>query len=60
MAERCPLGPYATDLFALRRTPLRAKSGCEQLQQTAALFNHLVGAGEQRERHFEAERLSGL
>ena len=56
MAGRCQLGPFATDLFALRRTPFRAKSGCEQLQQTAALFNHLVGAREQRCRDFEAER----
>jgi hypothetical protein len=47
-----------TDLFALRRTPLRAKSGCEQLQQTAALFNHLVGAGEQRWRALRCRVLS--
>jgi hypothetical protein len=29
-------------------------------QQTAALFNHLVGAGEQRGRHSKSERISGL
>ena len=30
------------------------------LQQAALLFDHLVGAGEQREWHGEAERLGGL
>src|SRR5262245_59905598 len=37
-----------------------ARSGCEQMQQTVALFNHLVGAGEQRGRHLDAERFGGL
>jgi hypothetical protein len=29
-------------------------------QQTASLFDHLVGASKQRRRHREAERLGGL
>ena len=29
-------------------------------QQTASLFNHLIGAREQRWRHVEAERVGGL
>jgi len=36
--------------------PFRAKTCREQVQQTAALFDHLVGAAEERERDGEAER----
>jgi hypothetical protein len=35
-----------------------AKSGREQLQQTTPLFDHLVGAGEQRGRHPETKHPS--
>ena len=39
---------------------LRAISGCEQVQQRIALLDHLVGAGEERRWHVEAERSRGL
>jgi hypothetical protein len=34
-------------------------SGCEQSQRRSRLFDHLIGAGEQRVRHGEPERPSG-
>jgi hypothetical protein len=37
-----------------------ANSRPEHVQQTTKLFDHLVGAGEQRRWHVEAERFSGF
>jgi hypothetical protein len=44
LAEHPPLKPFT----------------CEQMQQSCALFDHLVGKREQRWRHFEHEHLGGF
>src|SRR5215475_11556961 len=49
--------PKATQVLHCRELTRCANSGCEQSQQTAQLFDHLVGTREQSWRHFEAERL---
>jgi len=40
--------------------PLCAISGCEQSQQSSPLFDHLVGALLEKQRHFDAKCLGGL
>jgi hypothetical protein len=52
--------PRATGDVWRHNMSRRAKTGCEQSQQTISLFDHLVGAGEQRWRQSEAKRLGGL
>jgi hypothetical protein len=52
--------PISPELMRPGELTRSAKSGCEQSQQINPLFDHLVGAAEQRRRHFEAERFGGL
>ena len=40
-----------------REWPSRAITGLMQCSNPASLFDHVVGAGEQRRRHVEAKRL---
>jgi hypothetical protein len=55
--------PIATKAVSSSETSRCATTGREQMQHRGAdwrssrLFDHLVGAGEQRRRHGEAERL---
>jgi hypothetical protein len=59
-AAHVRFAPIATQLLHDINPPLRATTGCEQLQQNPRLFDHLVGDGEYIGRNFEAERLSGF
>src|SRR6516164_4451980 len=59
LSALCQLWP-AADITLLGLPPLCANSGREQVQQDCYLLDDLVGAGEQRGRHFEAEHPCGL
>src|SRR5215468_5021031 len=58
------LAHYADLPLDISRGPRSAKTGREQMQQmtwrAAPLFDHLIGALLQKERHVQAERLGGL
>jgi len=51
-----PQSDRNSDMPDGRCVPLATKVQCSK----SGLFDHLVGAGKQRRRHGEAERLSGL
>jgi hypothetical protein len=50
--------PIADILTSCCEPPLRARNG--PLRRSKTLFDHLVGAAEQRQREGDAERLGGL
>src|SRR5262245_8621453 len=52
--------PKATESLRSSEMTLSAKNGREHSQQRSPLFNHLIGAGEQRRGNVEAEGLSRL
>src|SRR5262249_55432063 len=50
----------ADNLHTISASPLSARSGCEQLQQSNPLFNHFVSQREQFVRNLDTERLRSL
>ena len=56
----CPLPPKSGQTAVRLGKSALCQQRTHALQQTSLLFDHLVGAGEQRGWHGEAERLCGL
>src|SRR5664280_201854 len=52
--------PLATKMLRCRECPLCAKSRLMHRSKTASLFDHLVGAGDERGRHDETKCLGSL
>ena len=56
----CPLYPRKLPRHSFAVAAVKCQKATYAVQQNNALFDHLVGGGEQRRGHGQAERLSGL